>query len=230
MWCCPLYCAVNSGFDKYFPTYKKVGTVLNDHQRLYEYNKIQNRQNARNKMNALVLIDLQNDYFPGGTMELVGSESAGENAAKLLSRFRQKGLPIWHVQHISTRPGSTFFLPNTSGVNFHASVSPLVGERVITKNYPNAFRKTTLLQQLRVLKIESLIIAGMMTHMCVDTTVRAAYDLGFSCTVAHDACATRNLIFGNEPVFAQHVQAAYMASLNGIFADIEDTETLCRRL
>lgn len=181
-------------------------------------------------MNALVLIDIQNDYFSGGKMELVGSESAGENAAKLLSSFRQKELPILHIQHISTRHGSTFFLPDTSGVNFHAPVSPLAGEIVITKNYPNAFRETTLLQQLRGLKIDSLIIAGMMTHMCVDTTVRAAYDLGFTCTVAHDACATRNLMFGNEAVSAAHVQSVYMASLSGMFAEVENTEAICRRL
>jgi nicotinamidase-related amidase len=181
-------------------------------------------------MNALVLIDLQNDYFPGGKMELVGSEPAGENAARLLSSFREAELPIFHIQHISTRHGSTFFLPNTSGVNFYASVSPLGDEIVITKKYPNAFRETALLHQLRGLKIDSLIIAGMMTHMCIDTTVRAAYDLGFNCIVAHDACTARNLIFGDETVPAHHVQVAYMASLSGIFAKIENTEIICRGL
>lgn len=146
-------------------------------------------------MNALLLIDIQNDYFPGGKMELVGSEPAGENAARILSCFREKELPIFHIQHLSTRPGSTFFLPNTSGADFHDSVSPLDEERVITKNHPSAFYKTALLFKLREEKITSLLIAGMMTHMCIDTTVRAAYDLGFHCSVAHDACAARNLVF-----------------------------------
>jgi len=181
-------------------------------------------------MNALVLIDIQNDYFPGGNMELVGSEPAGKNAAKLLSRFREKELPIFHVQHISTRPGSTFFLPNTNGVDFHTSVSPLGGEIVIPKNYPNAFHETTLLSKLRELKINSLVIAGMMTHMCIDTTVRAAYDFGFSCIVAHDSCATRDLIFKSESIPAHYVHAAYMASLSGMFAHIEETKTVCEEL
>ena len=181
-------------------------------------------------MNALLLIDIQNDYFPRGKMELVGSEQAGNNAGILLSSFREKKLPVFHVQHISARPGATFFLPNTSGVAVHASVAPLAGETIVKKNYPNAFHETALLQQLRELAIDSLIIAGMMTHMCVDTTVRAACDLGFACTVAHDACATRALVFGDTTVPSHDVQTVYMASLNGIFAKVEDTETICREL
>ena len=181
-------------------------------------------------MNALLLIDIQNDYFPGGKMELVGSEPTGENAARLLSLFREKELPIFHIQHISTRPGSTFFLPNTNGVDFYASVSPLDEEIVIIKNHPNAFHKTTLLSKLRELKINSLIITGMMTHMCIDTTVRAAYDLDFHCTVAHDSCATRDLVFKDETVPAHYVQATYMASLSGMFAKIEHTEIICKEL
>ena len=181
-------------------------------------------------MNALLLIDIQNDYFPDGKMELVDSEQAGKHAGKLLAAFREKKLPVFHVQHISARAGATFFLPGTRGVDVHASVAPLAGEVVVTKNYPNAFHKTTLLQQLRELAIDSLIIAGMMTHMCVDTTVRAACDLGFACTVAHDACATRDLTFGDATVPAHDVQTVYMASLNGLFAKVEGADTLCGSL
>jgi nicotinamidase-related amidase len=127
------------------------------------------------------------------------------------------------------RQGSTFFLPNTGGINFYASVSPLSGETVVIKHFPNAFHKTTLLQQLHELKITSLIIAGMMTHMCVDATVRAAHDFGFDCMLAHDACATCDLVFMDQQISAQCVQSAYMASLNGIFAKVEDTATVCSR-
>ena len=181
-------------------------------------------------MKALVLIDIQNDYFPGGKMELVGSELAAQRAGRLLADFRAKKAPVLHVQHISVQPGATFFLPNTNGVNLHSSVLPIKGEVVVTKNFPNAFRDTTLLRQLRELKINTLVVTGMMTHMCIDTSVRAAFDLGFTCHVAHDACATRDLNFGGQTVSADNVQAAYMAALNGIFAKVENTENLCGEL
>jgi nicotinamidase-related amidase len=163
-------------------------------------------------------------------MELVGSEQAGQHAGRLLASFRAKKAPVFHVQHISIHPGATFFLPNTNGVNLHASVLPLEGEAVVTKQYPNAFHETTLLRQLRASAIDTLFFAGMMSHMCIDTTVRAAFDFGFTCLVAHDACATRDLAFGGTTVSADYVQAAYMAALSWIFAKVETTETLCGEL
>ena len=169
---------------------------------------------------ALLLIDIQNDYFPGGAMELVAADRAAERAAWLLARFRDKGWPVFHVQHISTRPTATFFRPNTPGADIHPSVLPAPGEVVVTKNFPNGFRETSLLEALRAADVARLVIAGMMTHMCVDTTVRAAADLGFTCTVAHDACATRDLAFDGQTVPAGAVQAAYMAALNGAFGSV----------
>ena len=73
---------------------------------------------------ALLLIDIQNDYFPGGAMELSGSLPAGMQAGKLLRLFRDKSLPIIHIQHLSTREGATFFVPNTGGVEIHETVAP----------------------------------------------------------------------------------------------------------
>lgn len=178
-------------------------------------------------MKALLLIDIQNDYFPGGRMALSGSEDAGLNAGKLLDTFRKSNLPVFHIQHISTRPTATFFLPHTDGVNIHDSVAPVSGEPVIQKNYPNSFRETNLLEKLRAAGISQLVIAGMMTQMCVDTTVRAAADLGFTCQLAHDACATRDLTFAGRTVAAVDVQTAFMAALNGLFAEVLQTGTIC---
>ncbi len=179
---------------------------------------------------ALLLIDIQNDYFPGGAMELVGSDAAGERAAMLLATFRRKGLPVIHVQHFSTRPGATFFLPDTLGVEIHACVTPQEGETIVRKHFPNSFRETPLLGHLRERKITNLVIGGMMTHMCVDTTVRAATDLGFHCQLAHDACATRSLSFGGSTVAAADVQTAFVASLNGLFARVQSAADLCAAL
>ena len=169
---------------------------------------------------ALVIVDIQNDYFPGGKMELVGSDAAAGEAARLLRAFRERGAPVFHIQHVSTRPGATFFLPDTEGARIHASVAPLASETVITKHFPNSFRETRLLEALRAAKIERLAIAGMMTHMCIDATTRAAADLGFQCELAHDACATRDLSFGGSKVAAKDVHTAFIASLNGAFAKV----------
>jgi len=179
---------------------------------------------------ALLLIDIQNDYFPGGAMELAGSPEAGQRAAALLASFRGKGLPVIHVQHISTRPGATFFLPDTRGVEIHECVAPQTGETVIRKHFPNSFRETPLLDHLRGRKIDTLVIGGMMTHMCVDTTVRAAFDLGFANQLAHDACATRALSFGGSTVTATDVQTAFIASLNGLFAKVQSAGEICSGL
>ncbi len=167
---------------------------------------------------ALVIIDIQNDYFPGGKMELEGSAEASLQAAKLLDAFRAKGLPVVHIQHVSNRPGATFFLPGTGGVNIHASVAPRSGETVLQKNFPNSFRGTPLLEHLKGLGVDHLVICGMMTHMCVDATTRAAFDLGFSCSLAHDACATRALALGEVRVPAAQVHAAFVAALSGLYA------------
>jgi len=179
---------------------------------------------------ALLLIDIQNDYFPGGAMELVRSSEAGMQAGKLLHAFRQKSRPVIHIQHISTRQGATFFLPNTKGADFHESVTPINDETVFQKNYPNSFRETPLLEHLRRQQITQLVIAGMMTQMCIDTTVRAAADLGFQCLLAHDACATKSLSFGGATVPAEHVQTSFLAALNGLFAKVLSVEELCATL
>jgi len=179
---------------------------------------------------ALILIDIQNDYFPGGKMELEGSPEASLQAAKLLERFRAKQLPLVHIQHVSNRPGATFFVPGTEGMNIHANVAPRAGETVLQKNFPNSFRGTTLLEHLRALGADHLVIAGMMTHMCVDATTRAAFDLGFSCSLAHDACATRALVFDEQRVPAAQVHAAFVAALSGLYAKVQSAAAIAAEI
>ena len=175
---------------------------------------------------ALILIDIQNDYFPGGKMELVGSPEASLQARKLLDVFRRRKLPLVHIQHISTRPSATFFLPDTQGVCIHPNVQPIENEAVIQKHYPNSFRETPLLDHLKDQQVERLIITGMMTHMCVDATTRAAFDLGFTCLIAQDACATRDLVFRDIHIPARHVHASFLAALNGTYGKVMDTDEI----
>lgn len=170
--------------------------------------------------NALLLIDIQNDYFPNGRMPLEKSIEACQKAQEVLQACRAKHLPIIHVQHISTRPDAVHFLPCTKGVEFHPNVQPLKNETIIKKHYPNSFKDTSLLNHLIKNQINHLVIAGMMTHMCIDASVRAAYDLGFSCTVLSDACASKNLEFNNMLIPAQTVHNAFLAALQPLYGEV----------
>jgi len=172
---------------------------------------------------ALLLIDIQNDYFPGGAMALAEPEAAGRNAAALLAKFRAAGRPVLHIRHEAARPGATFFLPGTPGADIHACVAALPGETVILKHWPNSFRDTGLGAALAACGATRLVVAGMMTHMCVDATVRAAFDLGYAVIVAADACATRDLAFAGRTVTAADVQAAFLAALSAVYAEVMAT-------
>jgi nicotinamidase-related amidase len=175
---------------------------------------------------ALVVIDIQNDYFPGGAMELEGAEAAGVKAGIAVKSFRERKLPVIHVRHLSVRPGATFFLPGTRGAEIHASVQPASGETVVEKNFPNSFRSTALETHLKDSGVKNLVVAGMMTHMCVDASVRHAADLGYKVTLLGDACATRAQSYGGETVPARQVHAAFLAALNGFYAKVVNTHEL----
>jgi nicotinamidase-related amidase len=179
---------------------------------------------------ALLLIDIQNDYFPNGAIELEGSLKAGRLAGEMLQCFRQWNLPVVHIQHLSLRPGASFLLPGTEGACLHDTVGPLPSEIVIQKHFPNSFRETDLLVRLQKEKVTNLTICGMMTHMCVDATVRAAFDYGFSCTVVHDACATRALSFGGLHIPAASVHGAFLAALGSVYARIASAKDAVREM
>jgi nicotinamidase-related amidase len=175
------------------------------------------------KQQMLILVDIQNDYFPGGKMELYQMEAAAANAVLLLSFFRERNWPIVHIQHLSIKPGASFFIPETFGVEIHSSVFPQIDEPIVQKNFPNSFRQTNLHEILKSHGVEELVICGAMSHICIDTTTRAANDLGYQVTLIYDACATRDLTFNGLFVEALKVQAAYMAALNSSFAKVMAT-------
>lgn len=179
---------------------------------------------------ALILVDIQNDYFPGGKGELEGSLEASIQARKLLDHFRQKGLPRVFIQHIADRPGATTFLPGSDGANIHENIQPMPGETIIQKHYPNSFRDTGLLEHLKSLGIEQLVVCGMMTHMCVDSTVRAAFDYGFDCLLAQDACATRALSINDHTIPAEYVHLSFLAALNGRYSKVMRVDEIIAQL
>jgi nicotinamidase-related amidase len=162
---------------------------------------------------ALLIIDVQEFYFPGGHVPLVNPEAASEKTATVLQMFRNQGLPVIHIQH-------------AGGVPIHKNVAPLPGEKVITKKEANSFNGTDLLNYLITRKIKRLVICGMQTQMCVEATTRAAYDFGFKCIVVEDACATRDLKYGRRTIFAIDVQACSYSIMNKYYASVIPAEGL----
>lgn len=170
-----------------------------------------------------LVVDIQNDYFPGGAMPLYHPEEAQENAYQALKHARQAHWPCIIVQHIAARPDAIFFKPGTHGAEIHPDFSPEADDIHLIKHYPNAFRETELNAELKRLDAKDLIVVGMMTHMCIDTTVRAAADLGYQVTLLGDATATRDLTFDGSTTPAPLVQTAYLAGLQGSFARVINT-------
>jgi nicotinamidase-related amidase len=169
---------------------------------------------------ALLLIDLQNDYFAGGKLPLTGILEASANAARLLEQFRNAGQPLVHVRHVFESAAAPFFQPNTPGAETHASVTPLSGETVITKHAVNSFQQTALKSILDRWKVDSLVICGAMSQMCVEGTTRAAADLGYKCQVIHDACATCDQKFAGRTIPAADVHGTAMSALGFAYAEV----------
>jgi nicotinamidase-related amidase len=177
---------------------------------------------------ALVIVDIQNDYFPGGRNPLDRPEAAAAKARELLDAFRAGGRPLVHIQHVWDAPDAAFMAPGTHGVEIHDAVRPESGETVIQKAHPNSFLDTSLERHLRDASVDSVVVCGMMTSMCVDATVRAAVDLGFEATVVHDACATMALEFGGRSVAAPDVHAAFIAAMGDGYAVVASADEIAQ--
>jgi len=173
---------------------------------------------------AVVTIDIQLDYFPGGRFPLWRARHALKRNRQLLVWARQRGLPIFHVQHFTLRPGARFLQDGTPGTALHPGLAIQDGEPVIAKHFPNSFRDTNLEQSLRERGITTVIWTGMISWMCVDTTVRAAFDLGFKNILIHDATASGPLLrnVGGWPgiVWPWRLQSSFMAALGAFHAQV----------
>ena len=173
---------------------------------------------------ALILIDIQNDYFEGGKSELNHPIETANNAKIILNFFRENNLPVFHVQHINMGNKAKSFLQESIGVEINDLVTPNKNEKVFIKHVPNGFFETGLAKTISDNSIGHIVVCGMMTHMCIDTTVRHAKDLGLIVTIIEDACTTKNLIWKGYTIPAKIVHATYMASFDGMFAKVMTTE------
>ncbi|MHA3738437.1 cysteine hydrolase family protein [Pseudomonas sp. Eth.TT006] len=178
---------------------------------------------------ALILVDIQNDYFPDGKWPLAGAQAAADNAARLLAVFREAGDPVVHVRHEFTSADALFFTPDSVGARLHSKVLNRPDEPVVLKHFVNAFRETRLQTILEEQGISDLVIVGSMSHVCIDGLARAAADLGYGVTVIHDACASRDLEFNGVTVAAAQVHAAFMAALAFAYASVVSTEEFLKR-
>ena len=178
------------------------------------------------KKQALLVIDLQNDYYPGGKWELEGVEEASQNAAQLIEKARKDGQLVVHVQHVNPFVEAPFFVEGTPGADIHQDVTPIDGEKVVVKQQANSFRDTNLKKYLDENGVEKLVICGAMSHMCVHAATRASADFGYETVVVHDACATRELEFNGVSVPAKQVHAAFMAAAGFGYAQLISTKEL----
>ena len=172
---------------------------------------------------ALIVIDMQRDYLPGGKAPLPGMDRAVERAAILIALFRASSMPVIHVRHLEKDPGAAFLVEGTEGVEIDARVAPQGQDMLITKHHPNAFLDTTLDKVLHVLGAKELVFCGAMSNMCIDASVRAASDLGYRCVVVEDACAASNLKF-HDFIPAVQVHGAFMAALASAYAEVVDMQ------
>jgi nicotinamidase-related amidase len=167
---------------------------------------------AQGRKSALLLIDIQDFYFPGGRSALVAPEKAAENASRFLDRFRKKDLLIVHVRH-NSEPGG----------KINDIVRPLPDEKIISKSEVNSFKGTGLSEFFKSRGIDTLVVCGMQTHMCVEAAIRAASDLGYKCILIQDACATKDLKFGDRVIKSEDVHYSTLSTLRS-YSIVESTE------
>jgi nicotinamidase-related amidase len=167
---------------------------------------------VRAQNTVLLLIDIQDFYFPGGKSALSEPEKAAANAKTLLEYFRKEDLPVIHVRHNSE-----------SGGNINNMVKPLATEKIFSKDAVNCFVGTGLQDYLKSVKADTIVICGMQTHMCVEAATRAAADIGYKCILVHDACATKDLKFGDRIIKSADVHYSTLATLRS-YARVVSTE------
>ena len=169
---------------------------------------------------GVVVIDIQQDYFPGGAHPLVDPDAAATVARSVVDDARGRGEWVGHVQHQATEPDATFLIAGSPGGEIHPLLRPVAGEPVIAKKEPNSFVGTALADTLAAAGVDDLTVVGMMSSMCVDATVRAALDQGLSVTVVENGCAAPDLVFRGNVIPGATVHAAFMAALEGAGARV----------
>ncbi len=172
------------------------------------------------RKNALILVDIQNDYFTGGLWPVEDMDRIAAKSSEVLAQARAQGDLVVHVYHEATSASAPFFRPATAGAEIHSSVTPHSGEIVILKHRPNSFHGTDLQTRLQAAGVTAVTIIGAMTQMCIDATARAARDLGYEVTLIADACGAKSQSFKDVDLSAEQVQAAFLGPLSMSYAKV----------
>ncbi|MFT7595202.1 MAG: nicotinamidase-related amidase [Paracoccaceae bacterium] len=175
---------------------------------------------------ALILVDIQNDYFELGKWPVAQMQTVADNAARLLAQSRGRGDLVVHIRHEIPSDAALFFSAGSPGAEINPTAAPVGDEAVIVKARPNSFVGTDLLARLQGAGIQAVTICGAMSQMCIDATTRAAVDHGFQVSVAQDACGAKEMTFGDVSLTAAQVHAAFMAPLAMSYAQVVTTEAL----
>ena len=162
---------------------------------------------------ALLIIDVQEFYFPEGFNPLVKPEAASQQASKLLNNFRSNDKLVVHIKHAINKDSL-----------IHQNVQPAENEKVIKKHQINSYHETELLGYLKQNNINQVIICGMMTHMCVEAAARTSADFGFDVIVIDDACATRDVVYKNDTVQAADVHSSTLGTINRYYGRVMTTD------
>jgi nicotinamidase-related amidase len=177
---------------------------------------------------GLLVIDVQNDYFAGGKMELADPQKALEQILRIEQYFLENDLPVIYIQHIKETSNADFFKRGTHGACLHPALHTNASSIIIEKHYPNSFFETNLQKQLKLLPVNQLVITGMMTHMCVDSTTSACAELGYQPIVLADATATKALTYNDSNAAAQQVQISFLAALENFSQVMTTNEYLVK--
>jgi len=168
---------------------------------------------------SLIVVDMQNDYYPNGAMELVGILEAHRVINETINKFRYSGDEVIFIQHIASKD-APFFKQDSSGAEIYEGLDRKVSDKVFVKHYPNSFRDTGLHEYLQEKEIASIVICGAMTHMCIDTTVRAGYDLGYDIKLIANGCATKDLVFKDKVISTDIVHKTFLSAMDRTFCSV----------
>ncbi len=175
------------------------------------------------KDSVVILIDIQNTYRTG-IMQLTNVEPAIKQAQRLLHQARDLNIPVIHIQH-DAGVGTPYDINDHIG-RICDEVAPIEGETVIVKHFPNAFIQTSLDSELKKIGAQNIVLAGFMTHMCINSTAHGGFNLGYRPTVVASTTATRALISTNGKVLsAEEVQHGALASTRDLYAVVVDDIT-----
>jgi nicotinamidase-related amidase len=179
------------------------------------------------KETALIVIDIQNEYFTG-KMPITDGMKALQNSQKLVNFAHQNNMPVFFVRHLGPKDGP-LFAEGSVFAEFHKDLQPSAKDIVITKATPSSFVGTDLDTQLKARGIKQLVVTGLMTHMCVSSTARDAVPLGYNVIIPEDATATRDLdAWDGTVVSHQALQKAALAGVADVFAEIKTTDAVLK--